>query len=340
MTNIFQNYSKLNLTKKIMVLFVPLSIISIFYLLNYTNSVPSDSPTIPFIPTPSSIRNQEFSQLVQTKITFSSNLNFPEIPFTLPYHSVTNLPNQNPSLTQSLITKLNAQAIPSAPNRWSTQNPTGTLYFYQGGVHEYKVDYDKHTSYFIGNNRTPVATAVKTATTFINSIPGFANLKPDQNNVIFETSDIDHTDKGTLKNYDIVTIKFYPFIQNYPVILANNTLPVALVKIGQSNQMISFSINSQSFVLGPETSTSKIKTIDELKTELSSGKFFIVEATYVTSEQLKNKNLPPITIDQLKIEYRLSSNNQSVSPHLTAVGIIDYPNLPTKITLTTSLFQP
>jgi len=317
-------------TKKNIVIGI-LSIVSLFSVL-YINSYKNNSSINSTTQTPQTTTRVNPSvsgiqSLNQSEIIIPQTIPLPNTNLQVKIYKASSSPNLNQIATEiSRYFKLSLDT--ENPGSWYNNDYTQSLKANtQFGFIQFKIDGFNNPKYYSGPNKPTSNIALETATSFINSLPGLSDLKPEISKLRYvRNTGETHLENGTEKNYDAIEISFFPYKDGLPVYFSNDISPIATVLIGQNYQITDVYIKSQTIIIKEPLKTIITKDINQILEEIKSKKAYVFDAGLISQQQLSESKYPPITITELNLEYRYIPESDLIIPYVGIKGVYQFTN--------------
>lgn len=330
--------------KGFLVLFI-LSICSVIYIVYSLNS--SKKPVSKTSNNPPKITSStsDISSLTTPKISLDPNVTLPQnLPPSLPVYQVTPTSQLDVyPLAEQLAAEYKLKLSDFSKNYWVS--PDNSVSFYFDPVNKsvnYSVNSDTLPNYYTGNFPPTTQSAITAAQIFIKSNPLFSDYTLQQSQIAFyliHPGDQEYESTTNQNQANLISIPFTQTFHEYPYRLGSALIAPLVVTIGQQNRVIKFIYTPQSLPQTISFTDHNTLTVTEISESLSSGIASVVYAPLYNIPP-KTKDLPPITVTDIKIEYHFDSNTSTISPFFLIAGHFSAPNSKSQVTYPVLLLLP
>jgi hypothetical protein len=313
----------ITLTKKskIYLSLFSLSLISVIYIYSslQKKTPPAITSPLPQIQT----TNPLIKNIPLTTVTFDPNTPFPEFPITLStYTGDSNL--LDITVVAQHMADYYKLKVTDNPVIWTNSQKTMTMTIPPKKT-PLNLGFDSFTvpALFKGKNRPITTTAVANSSKFITAYDFWENLTPQISDIKYFTASTGQYISVPMESASLIQIPFTQTLNNYPLYYSNSDLPQITVLAGQNSQIVKIDATLQNISVNPTSvHTYYTLTRDQVVSQIQSNNIQVLSGPddYVISSNLKS--FPPITINQISLEYRFDPQSKLIAPYFRLSGLV------------------
>lgn len=316
-------FKKLSFRKRVFLLLGLLSIASIAFIVSNLN--PSTNGPLPTPTPPSQIvsENSQIAALQPEKYSFSPSLTSFPFPANLPVYktSSSSQPFLSPLFKQ--LTTLYQLEPSASPDYYYSKDKSVILLFDSKNQYlSYSIDGTVKPSALLGDKPPKLKSAISAAENFLKQFSDYKDLQIQETQISYSivkkvgSEPIHTTDPAQAS---LISIPFSQYINNYPYRYSSSISSPVVITVGQNNQIVDAYFSPQPLPSLLEPKNYRLLTSDQIISSLNAGLGTVVYAPlyYLPGN---TTDLPPTTISQIQIEYRLDPNKNLVIPYYLLTG--------------------
>ena len=319
-------------SKKITLLVVFfLSIVSCVYIFLTIKSASQKKTLVQSQPPKITATDSKISNLTAQKATLDPNASLPQkLPPTLPVYKVE--PGSEIdvySMADKIAQNYKLKISNFSTNYWNSSD--NSISFYYDKVNKsvnYSIIADTLPNYYWGNSPPTSQTAIIAAQNFLKNNSLFSDYSILQSQIsyfIVHEKEPEFEVAQDSKDANIISIPFTQNFNDFPYRYESNLTSPLVVFIGQQNKIIKFIFTPQPL---PKTISSKdyyTLTSSETIEALNTGSASVVYAPLYNIPP-NTRDLPPVIVTKIEIEYRFDSKTSSLAPYFLITGHFIAPN--------------
>lgn len=321
LNRLFSRFQAFSLTQKVLLIMIPLSTISLVYILVSSQNTSPGTPINEASQSAQKFLDPQLSNLKTQKIILQINNSNIDIPSELPIYETSQIPTDIKTVAQTLANNLNLNKSPNYNNMWLSSDKSAYLSLNtKDKIINYSINMSSKKAAYSGKSPPDTNTALLVSKQFANYFPSTVSLKPDKTRYRFLLANDSEFTTSNINNYDLIEIYFHQEVNNLPLYIGSQKIDSASVVIGQNGIPVKFTLNLSSLSNLNQTQIKKTISLETASQKILAGQGKLVSSSYLDASQITAGVLPEITLTEISLAYHLDPNIKQAIPYYSFSG--------------------